>query len=184
MMAPSDEIWQIIERNEPILDGKVWYAVKTTKIFCKPSCSSRLPNRKNVVLYDSPEQAMADGYRPCKRCRPMDEMVADNTWVDEINYILEKHYAEKLTLEELAYRVHGSASYLRHVYKRETGITPQKKLMMIRISKAEQDLINSKRPVSNIGNEVGVPNTAYFIKMFKKEYGCSPYQYRLAHDRS
>ncbi|GAK48748.1 putative ADA regulatory protein [Secundilactobacillus oryzae JCM 18671] len=63
-MEPDDQTWQIIANNDDCLDGQRWYAVKSTMIFCKPSCPSRLPDRQNVIMYADPEQAMAAGFRP------------------------------------------------------------------------------------------------------------------------
>ncbi len=131
-------------------------------------------------MYADPEQAMAAGFRPWKRCRPLDTIVSNHVWVTEIDYVLNQHYAENITLDELAARVHGSKSHLRHVYKAQTGITPQQKLVTIRLSHAEHQLTNSSHSVAQIGRAVGIPNTAYFIKLFKKHYGVSPLQYRLA----
>ncbi len=58
------------ERKSGSFDGAFWIAVKTTGIFCLPSCKARPPLRKNIELMDTAEQCMAAGYRPCKRCRP------------------------------------------------------------------------------------------------------------------
>jgi len=180
-MQPDDQTWGVIERNDTALDGKLWYAVSSTKIFCKPSCHSRLPKRQNVSVYQSFQDAMAAGYRPCKRCRPTEEVVADDIWVDEINYILEQDYAEKLTLEELAFRVHGSESHVRHVYQKHTGVTPLQKLNAIRMAKARTLLEDTPMAIDKVGETVGIANTSYFIKLFKQHFHLSPYQYRLAH---
>ena len=182
-MAPDDETWDIIERNDTILDGQLWYAVSSTKIFCKPSCHSRLPKRQNVSIFSSYQDAMAAGYRPCKRCRPTEEIVADDIWVAEINYILEQDYAEKLTLEELALRVHGSESHVRHVYLKQTGLTPLQKLTAIRLAKAQTLLEATSMAIDKVGETVGIANTSYFIKLFKQHFNLSPYQYRLAQRR-
>lgn len=178
-MKPDDKIWAVIKNNDTKLDGRIWYAVTSTKIFCKPSCHSRLPKRDNVNIYDNYQDAMNAGYRPCKRCRPTEKIVTNDVWVDEINYILEKYYMEKLTLKEISLRVHGSESHLRHVYQQETGLTPLQKLNNIRLSKSKELLKKSTISVGKIGMEVGIPNVSYFIKLFKHTYSISPYQYRI-----
>ncbi|MDC2805084.1 Ada metal-binding domain-containing protein [Leuconostoc suionicum] len=177
-MELTDSVWEIIKTNSNVLDGKVWYGVKSTKIFCKPSCPSRIPNKSNVLLFTNPDDPVKCGFRPCKRCQPINEVVSDEIWVAEINHILENYYDQNLTLAELAILAHGSISHLRHVYQSKTGISPSEKLMQIRMDKARILLLNSNRSISNIGNDVGIPNNSYFIKIFKKIYGITPHQYR------
>ncbi|MGQ2286973.1 Ada metal-binding domain-containing protein [Leuconostoc suionicum] len=177
-MELTDSVWEIIKTNSNVLDGKVWYGVKSTKIFCKPSCPSRIPNKSNVLLFTNPDDPVKCGFRPCKRCQPINEVVSDEIWVAEINHILENYYDQNLTLAELAILAHGSISHLRHVYQSKTGISPSEKLMQIRMDKARILLLNSNRSISNIGNDVGIPNNSYFIKIFKKIYGITPRQYR------
>ncbi|MFT8950406.1 MAG: Ada metal-binding domain-containing protein [Liquorilactobacillus hordei] len=178
-MELTDSIWEIIKTNSKSLDGKVWYGVKSTKIFCKPSCPSRIPNKSNVLLFTNLDTPVQNGFRPCKRCQSIDEIVSDDIWVDEINYILESYYDQNLTLAELSVLAHGSISHLRHVYQSKTGISPSEKLMQIRMDKAEILLQNTKRSIGDIGNDVGIPNNSYFIKLFKKTYGVTPHQYRV-----
>ena len=66
-MEITDETWEIIKNNDKNFDNKLWYGVATTKIFCRPSCVSRLPKRENVSIFQAAEQALEEGYRPCKR---------------------------------------------------------------------------------------------------------------------
>ncbi|MFD1671550.1 bifunctional transcriptional activator/DNA repair enzyme AdaA [Agrilactobacillus yilanensis] len=171
--------WQAIEQNDAQYDGTFWYAVQTTKIFCRPSCPSRLPKPEHILIYQTPEAAMAAGYRPCKRCRPLNQPVDNQTWVAEINTILAQNYAQPFSLEQLAQTVHGSKSYLWHVYKAITGLTPQQKLMAIRLTQAKQRLATSSESITTIGQQVGLTNTAYFIKKFREAYGLTPKQYQL-----
>lgn len=63
----SDEQWQAIADNDAFYDGQFYYAVKTTGIFCRPSCKSKLPNRANIGFFENTTQALAAHYRPCKR---------------------------------------------------------------------------------------------------------------------
>ena len=87
-MEITDETWEIIKNNDKNFDNKLWYGVATTKIFCRPSCVSRLPKRENVSIFQAAEQALEEGYRPCKRCRPMDKIIPNEVWVEEIDLLL------------------------------------------------------------------------------------------------
>ena len=180
-MRLTEKNWVAIKNNDKSFDNQFWYGVKTTKIFCRPSCPSRLPKKENVEIFASSEAAQAAGFRPCKRCRPLNRPVSNQVWIEEINHVLVEHYPENITLAELAYRVHGSESYLRHVYRELTGLTPQQKLAKIRLEKAKSYLQETDESVGIIAGRVGIPNSAYFIKCFAETYGQTPYQYRLQH---
>src|ERR1700751_2526001 len=65
-----DELWQLVEGRDPRADGHVYYGVRTTGVFCRPSCSSRRPRRENVEFFTDLVSAFAAGYRPCMRCNP------------------------------------------------------------------------------------------------------------------
>jgi len=104
----SDEQWLAVADNDAAYDGQFYYAVKTTRIFCRPSCKSRLPNRDNVEMFPTAEQALAAHYRPCKRCRPTGQRLPDEEWIALITRYIERHYDESLTLNTLAQMSHGT----------------------------------------------------------------------------
>ncbi len=68
--AIDAERWQAVATRDSAADGEFVFAVKSTGVFCRPGCSSRLPLRKNVVFFDTVAAAAAAGFRACKRCRP------------------------------------------------------------------------------------------------------------------
>jgi AraC family transcriptional regulator of adaptative response / methylphosphotriester-DNA alkyltransferase methyltransferase len=129
----TEEEWQAVATNDASYDNLFRYAVKTTKIFCKPSCPSRLPKRENITIFYDLEEPEQKGYRPCKRCQPTGKLVTNLEWVEEIKTIIEENYKLNLTLEELSFLSRGSESYLRHVFKEETGQTPQQYLEKVRM---------------------------------------------------
>ena len=65
--------WQAVSERDPRADGQFVFAVSTTGIYCRPSCSSRAALRKNVTFFDDAAQAESAGFRACKRCKPRDE---------------------------------------------------------------------------------------------------------------
>jgi len=66
----DNEKWEAVICSKKSYDGLFFYGVKTTGIFCRPSCSARTPDRGNVVFFDNDINAIAAGFRPCKKCRP------------------------------------------------------------------------------------------------------------------
>jgi AraC family transcriptional regulator, regulatory protein of adaptative response / methylphosphotriester-DNA alkyltransferase methyltransferase len=70
MVLTENEKWEAVIKCDKTYDGQFFYGVKTTGIFCKPSCSSKTPLRKNCEFFDEIDKAYTSGLRPCKRCRP------------------------------------------------------------------------------------------------------------------
>lgn len=178
-MTVTETEYQAIKNNDKCYDNVFRYAVKSTKIFCRPSCLSRLPKKENIEIYYSKQEALQDGYRPCKRCQPLGAPVSNEEWAQEIDTILHQNYQRKLTLQELSYLARGSESNLRHTYKAVTGMTPQKRLTNIRLEKARKELLETNLTVKEIAEEVGIGNVGYFIRKFREYYNDSPLQFRL-----
>lgn len=66
----EQEKLRAIQNRDSSYAGKFIFGVKTTKIICRPDCPARLPLKKNIVFFDTMEEAIEKGYRPCKRCKP------------------------------------------------------------------------------------------------------------------
>lgn len=94
-----------------------------------------------------------------------------------IRYI-EKNYSKPVTLEELANYVHMNRSYISHLFKKETGNNINTYLLEVRLEKAKLMLQNSKNSIQDICSEVGIYDSAYFSKVFKKHMGVSPLEFR------
>src|SRR6516164_8579016 len=71
--------WNAIVRRDHNADGKFYYSVKTTGVYCRPSCAARLPRPENVQFHLTCEDAEKAGFRPCKRCKPSQAGTADQT---------------------------------------------------------------------------------------------------------
>lgn len=177
--TPSDQEWEAIKENVKAFDGIFWYAVATTKIFCRPSCPSRLPKKEHVSIFYRSEDAEKSGYRPCKRCRPTDRLVEDEEWAEEIETILQENYRASLSLEELGLLAHGSESHMRHVFQRITGQTPHQRLLAIRLERAHADLLLHQDSLESIALRHGFSTSNYFIRKYKQYYGETPKQARL-----
>lgn len=174
----TDEQWHAICENDASYDGQFFYAVKTTKIFCKPSCKSRVPNAENVSIFQDATAALAAGYRPCKRCKSDGYHLPDEEWVLQAEAYMQENYASNLTLEALAEGCHGSPYHLHHVYKRVRGQTPLEYLQDIRLNQAKIYLEETLKSISAIGRLVGYSNAAYFSTLFKKRTHLTPKKYR------
>lgn len=119
--------WWAVQRRDREQDGKFVYAVRTTGIFCRPSCASRQPRREHVLFFATPEDALAAGFRPCKRCRPLETPTPDERarLVRQACSILEEENEAVPILRALARRLNISPTYLHRVFKELVGMTPR-----------------------------------------------------------
>jgi AraC family transcriptional regulator of adaptative response/methylated-DNA-[protein]-cysteine methyltransferase len=118
--------WRAVQRRDRAFDGRFVYAVSSTRIFCRPSCSSRRPTRSRVEFFDSPADAERAGYRACKRCRPTSVVTSniDRAVARACEY-LTLHADERVTLASLSEEVGVSAFHLQRAFKRAMGISPR-----------------------------------------------------------
>jgi AraC family transcriptional regulator, regulatory protein of adaptative response / methylphosphotriester-DNA alkyltransferase methyltransferase len=179
----TEENWQAILNNDAAYNDTFFYAVKTTGIFCRPSCKSKAPKKENVLIFQHANQAIAAKFRPCKRCKPTGQRLPDDTWVEQISHFIENNYNQKLTLQFLADICHGSPYHLQRTFKRIKGLTPMEFVQQTRIKKAVGLLIGTNHAITDIATMVGIPNTAYFITLFKKKTGHTPAEYRQENRR-
>lgn len=175
---PTDEQWQAILGNDAAYENKFIYAVKTTGIFCRPSCKSKPPKRDHVRVFPHAAAALAAKFRPCKRCKPTGEQMPDEEWIDQVAAYIQSNYDQAITLQQLADLCHGSPYHLHRIFKRVRGITPSEYVQQIRIAKAKEFLAEKDAAITHIAQRVGLPNTSYFITLFKKRTGCTPAEYR------
>ena len=104
-------------------DGRFVFAVRTTGIYCRPSCPSRRPRRDSVEFFAEPEQAERAGYRACLRCKPT-QISAQAQYVQRARQLLDN--AEGVvTLAQLSKRVGLSPFHLQRLFKRATGLSPR-----------------------------------------------------------
>lgn len=103
--------------------------------------------------------------------------------VQIVRVFLESSFHLKLGLRQMGAEVNLSPWRLAHLFKSETGMTPQRYLTLVRLQRAKDQLVNSFLPIQQIGAAVGIPNPSHFTKSFKAAYGMTPVQYRRAYLR-
>ncbi|WP_025676670.1 bifunctional transcriptional activator/DNA repair enzyme AdaA [Paenibacillus massiliensis] len=173
-----EEMWERIMACDRHYDGIFYTAVKTTRIYCRPSCRSRKPKKMNVEFYPNMQQAEQAGYRACKRCQPDQADSPSVTLVRQASAFLIQNYKRRLLLEDVAAHVGVSPFYLDRVFKLETDETPRTFLEQIRIDKAAYLLRHTQRSNLEIGYDCGFQSTSHFYKAFRRLKHCSPGEYR------
>ena len=119
----SELQWQQVLSRDARQDGRFVFAVRTTGVYCRPSCPSRRPRRDSVEFFPSPQAAERAGYRACLRCKPT-QVSEQAQYVLRARQLLDNSDGV-LTLQELSHRVGVSAFHLQRLFKRATGLSPR-----------------------------------------------------------
>lgn len=173
-----DEMWDKIIACDRTYDGVFFTAVKTTKIYCRPSCRSRKPKKINVAFYDDMQEVERAGFRACKRCQPEVEHSPHAQLIKTVTAFLMKEYKQRLTLDLIASHVGISPYHLERSFKQETAETPRTYLDKIRIDKAAHLLKTTNCTILEICFETGFHSPSNFYKIFRRLKACSPTEYR------
>ena len=175
--------WDAIRTSDASYDGVFYYALKTTKTICRPSCKARTCNPRNVIIYDTLEAGVRDGFRPCQRCRPdiPDWKGAKSELAARAKAFLDAHYMEKFSLEKIAGALYIDRIYLAKSFHEVTGSTLLKYCHQVRCAEAARLLASTELSVEIIGNRVGYATASHFAKMFRSINGCTPSEYRKTH---
>ncbi|MBV9669679.1 MAG: methylphosphotriester-DNA--protein-cysteine methyltransferase family protein, partial [Acidobacteriales bacterium] len=124
-MTSSTDRWQAVLAHDRGSDGRFFYGVKTTGVYCRPSCPSRRPKAaENVEFFEDHVEAELAGFRACQRCKPR-EVSAQIAMVERVSALLRERAEERVTLEELAATCGVSAFHLQRTFKRFTGVSPR-----------------------------------------------------------
>ena len=122
----DDDRWQAVRRRDPAAEGAFYYAVRTTGVYCRPTCAARLPRRENVSFHASRTDAERAGFRPCKRCRP-DQAALAERYADAVQAACRsiEQADEMPSLDALAQGAGMSRFHFHRVFKTVTGVTPK-----------------------------------------------------------
>jgi len=184
MSIPAPErCWEAVQNNDASFDGQFVVAVRTTKIYCRPSCTARLPLRKNVEFFPVPAMAESNGYRACKRCLPKDVSSVDEQTerVQMICQYIDDHLDEPCTLEEMGTAIGWSPYHLQRTFKQVVGITPRQYADMQRIARFKEGLRNGES-VTNAALEAGYSSSSRIYAQADQHMGMTPKNYRKGGD--
>jgi len=125
--AAREHAWSAVLARDRAHDGLIFYAVRTTGIYCRPSCPSRKPKRSNVDFFVSSRDAEAAGFRACYRCEPEDEAgTTTERRLRRVVAFIDTHLDERITLERLGKMVGLSPPHLQRTFKRTYGVSPRR----------------------------------------------------------
>ncbi|WP_320325997.1 bifunctional transcriptional activator/DNA repair enzyme AdaA [Absicoccus intestinalis] len=174
----QEEMWQAIIHCDASYDGKFYYGVKTTGIYCRPSCKSRVPKLENVCFFTSQKEAEEAGFRPCKRCRP-DIFSYDpiETLASQTKEIIDQHFQDPTQLNLHLKNMGVTRKHASAVFKKQYDITLSDYIRQTRMAYARQ-LLQDGLSILDVSLEVGDSNLSSFYDQFHREIGMSPARYR------
>jgi AraC family transcriptional regulator, regulatory protein of adaptative response / methylated-DNA-[protein]-cysteine methyltransferase len=176
--ASDNERWQALMKRDPTAEGKFFYSVRTTGIFCRPNCAARLANRGNVCFHATCQDALAAGFRPCKRCRPTDAGQAERhaTAIIRACRLIEDSH-KSISLVTLASSAGMSVYHFHRVFKRHTGLTP-KAYATAQRNKRVQAQLERNPTVTGAIYAAGFSSTSRFYASSETTLGMVPRNFR------
>lgn len=176
--SSNEARYQAIIRKDRHADGDFVYAVKTTGVYCRPSCAARQPLLQNVSFYRMPADAERQGYRPCKRCRPNDQIrEANHAAIVQRACELIAESPTPPSLDELAEHVGMSAHHFHRIFKSLVGLTPKAYAKAHRSGRMRNELSRGGSITSAIYN-AGYQSSSGFYTEANQLLGMSPANFR------
>jgi len=138
------ELWRAIKRRDYRYDEAFVFGVRSTEIYCRPSCPARTPKRDQVAFFLDSSLAERAGYRACKRCRPNDASFAtlQRTRIEEACAFMNQNIDRRLSLEELGKNANLNPFYFQRLFKRIVGLTPRQYIEGVRLRRAKTSMSN------------------------------------------
>ena len=176
----TQEQWKAIQTHDPSYDGKFYFAVKSSRVICKPSCRARNPLPENVLIFPDLSAAIQAGYHPCAHCRPdlVKWLGAKGELAARARAYIQSHYTEKFSLDQMAEALFVNKIYLSKCFKQITGDTLLHYHNQTRCERARALLLGTELPMEVIGDRVGFATPSHFARVFRSLYGCSPTEYK------
>ena len=169
--------WKAVETNDARFDGAFVFGVKTTGIFCKPSCSARKPKRENVEFFDEVERAERNGFRACLRCKPKLANAAD----PQVEMVLRAceimDVDDQISLNDLGAQLGLSPSHFQRTFKDILGISPKKYAEVKRLERFKREIKEGSDVVTAM-YEAGYGSSSRLYEKASKNLGMTPAIYK------
>ncbi len=172
--AREDSWFEAVRRRDRAFDGNVFFAVRTTGVYCRPSCASRPAKRENVSFYETADAAERAGFRACKRCRP-DRLGGADPQVEAVRRACERIASaeEAPSLKELAAGAGLSAFHFHRVFKKIAGVTPKAYAAEMRARRAADGLL-AAGTITEAIYDAGFNSSSRFYETATARLGMTP----------
>jgi len=172
----AEKYWRATLDRDRRADGDFVLAVRSTHIYCRPSCPARRPLRRNVTFFRTREEAEKQGYRPCLRCRP-NEIAAGSALVTQAAKLLAQSSEEAPRLPEIAMQLNTSAATLRRAFRQVTGLTPRELAEALRV-KRFKSLLRAGKNITDALYETGYGSSSRVYERSNAQLGMTPATYQ------
>ena len=176
--ASDAERWAAVQRRDPAADAAFFYSVRTTGVYCRPSCGARLPLRENVSFHATRAEAERAGFRPCKRCRPDEPALGRRHAAVVAEACRTIEAADELPrLDALAAAAGMSAYHFHRIFKAALGVTPKAYAIAHRAQRVREEL---SRPgtITEAIYGAGFNSSGRFYASSSQVLGMTPTEFR------
>lgn len=179
----KEEFYRAHLARDPRFDGKFFVAVKTTKIYCRPTCPAKKAHLENLEFFIHKAQAEEAGYRPCLRCRPETApgsaaWIGTSAVVQRAIRMMDSFALEELSIHDLADKLGIGERWLRELFQQQVGASPQSILMTRKLDTAKNLLDKSSLSITDIAFSSGFQSIRRFNDAFKARFHKTPSEFR------
>jgi len=173
------QFWDAVQNRDKSFDGRLYYGVNTTGIYCNPSCPSKKPGVKSIEYFESRKDAVKAGFRPCKRCSPnVDKSVEDNAGLFKRAATLLVEQMESInTVKSWAYTMDISLAQLRRVVKEFSGLSPREYLLIKKIEDFKHG-VQAGENVTSALYSAGFGSSSRLYEKANRNLGMTPGKYK------
>ena len=172
----AERYWRATLSRDPRADGTFVLAVRSTHIYCRPSCPARRPLRRNVVFFRTREEAESNGFRPCRRCRP-NEIAGPIALVERACRELSQIDDDGVRFTVLAAKLDTTPATLRRAFLHVTGLRPRELAQTLRLERFKKMLRDGKS-IADALYETGYGSTSRVYERSNAQLGMTPATYR------
>src|ERR1051326_949509 len=179
VLMNNPELWNAVISRDASRDGSFVFAVRSTGIYCRPSCPARRPKREQVKFFQVPEAAEQEGFRACKRCHPRRARVHDPQieLVRRVCHIIDEHDEQDMTLDRLSSITGVNAHHLQRRFKEMMGITPRQYAESQRLKKFKTN-VKQGSSVTSAMYDAGYGSSRALYEKSSSQLGMTPATYR------
>ncbi|WP_236601025.1 bifunctional DNA-binding transcriptional regulator/O6-methylguanine-DNA methyltransferase Ada [Ktedonobacter sp. SOSP1-85] len=175
----EEQCWDAVTIRSSRMDGAFVFAVRSTGIYCRPSCPARRPRRENVRFFRLPAEAVAAGFRPCLRCHPDQHQVPSphTELVEQVRQYIENNIDAPLRLADLSTQFHMSPYHLQRTFKQVTGLSPRQYAESLRLKQFKTRLQEGE-PVTSALYNAGYQSSSSVYERTPVQLGMTPATYQ------
>ncbi len=177
-ILPDDEKWRAVLSRDYRFDGALVFAVRSTGIYCRPSCPARRPSKQQVLFFPGPTEAEQSGFRPCHRCQPRRAGPSPKAkLVDQACRYIEANLQGKLSLAILSRQVGLSPHHFQRTFKKVLGISPREYIKARRVARMKRFLRNGET-VNDALYNAGFSSRSRVYENVEGDLGVNPGEFR------